>query len=274
MFSFLIVSITASHLSERARRKTREALELQREKARLDEAARKLELSRQSEKFKSTLLDALAHELKTPLTALKASVSALRAARMAQKPAGDELLAIIEEETDRLTNLSSEVLRMARLDAGTLRLNREPCSAQQLVDDALASTGDLLEGRALDVSIEPMLTPLRVDRKLMQTALSHLLDNAAKYSSPGTPIHVRAWADNSHIEISVTDEGPGLPEAEITRIFDRFYRASSTANTVSGMGLGLAIARDITTAHGGAIWAQSSPAGTSFTVALPAERSA
>ena len=269
LFSFLIVSIVASQLSERARRKAREALEHQRETARLAELARNAEMVRQREEFKSTLLDALAHELKTPLTSLKASVSALRSGAGALS-SQSELLAIIEEETDRLNRLISEVLHMARLEAGNLRLNRRPCPAEELIQTVLNHSRRLLDGRAVQVRVAPALPLISADADLIRTVLRHLLDNAAKYSAPGKPIEIHAHREENQVQIRVTNHGPGLGDAELPKVFERYYRGARTEDAVPGMGLGLAIARDIIVAHGGRIWAESSPGdGTSFLFTLP-----
>lgn len=271
LFSFLVVSIVASQLSERARRKAREAIEHQQETARLAEVARQAEMLRQSEEFKSTVLDALAHELKTPLTSLKASVSALRSETSPPAPQG-ELLAIIEEETDRLHRLISEILQMARLDAGKLRLNRATVAAGQLIAAAVEDLQRSLDSRVVDVQVAPGLAAVSADADLVRTVLRHLLDNAAKYSGPGQPIMIRAEAAENQVRISVADRGPGMGEAELTHLFERYYRGARTRDAVPGMGIGLAIARDIIAAHGGHIWAESTPgAGTTVTFTLPAE---
>jgi two-component system sensor histidine kinase KdpD len=269
MFSFLIVAVVASQLSERARRKTREAIRHQEEKARIEELARNAEMTRQKEKFKATLLDALAHELKTPLTSLKASISALRSDIPLQPAMQDELLSIVQEETDRLNRLVSEVLQMARIDAGTLRLNSEPVQVGPIISRALEISERLLDSRPVNVSVEPELPAIMADRELVHTVLRHLLDNAGKYSAPGKPIEIRAFAKNGFVHVCVEDQGPGLNEEESSRIFEPYYRGMKTAS-VPGMGMGLSIARDIIAAHAGRIWAESiAGRGTSVVFTLP-----
>lgn len=269
LFSFLIVSIVASQLSERARRKAREAIEHQAEKARLAEVARRAELISRGEEFKSTLLDALAHDLKTPLTSLKASVSALRAGADPQAPHA-ELLAIIEEETDRLNRLVSEVLQMARLDAGQIFLEPRPCAVDTLLYDALADVRRQMDGRSVEMKIAAHLPTVTADAGLLRTALGQLLDNAAKYSTPGKPIRIQAESGGDCLRIAVSNSGPGLTEAELSHVFERNYRGTQTRDAVPGTGIGLAIVRDIVAAHGGRIWAESSPEqGTTFTFTLP-----
>ena len=271
MFSFLAVSVVASQLSERARQKTRQLIRHEEEKARLAELARKAEMLRQSETFKSTLLDGLAHELKTPLTSLKASVSALRINKALRASTEVELLAIIEEETDRLNRLVSEVLQMGRIEAGKLRLNTEPCQVESLIASARENSQRLLDGRTVEVMLDQGVPAAWADPELIETVLRHLLGNAAKYSPPGTPIEVRGSEREGQVCICVVDHGPGLSESDISRVFERYYRSPATSQLVSGMGMGLAIAQDIVAAHGGRIWAESWPGrGTTFTFTLPA----
>jgi two-component system sensor histidine kinase KdpD len=224
---------------------------------------------RQSEEFKSTVLDALAHELKTPLTSLKASVSALRNDAAVAAPQA-ELLTIMEEETDRLNRLISEILQMARLDAGKLRLNRKAVAVERLIGPVVDSAQRSMDGRVIEAHLSPGVAAVSADEELAQTVLRHLLDNAAKYSAPGKPILVRAEAAANQMRVSVSDSGPGLQEDELAHVFERHFRGARTRDAVPGLGIGLAIARDIVLAHGGRIWAESTPgAGTTFTFTLP-----
>jgi two-component system sensor histidine kinase KdpD len=226
-------------------------------------------LVQQSEEFKGTLLDALAHELKTPLTSLKAALSALTdpAASSANHR---ELLTVAEEETDRLHRLVSEVLQMARLEAGKSRLNRTACPVAELIREVVADAKYLLSGREVQLRVEPDLPPANADVELIQTVLRCLLDNAAKYSAPGRPIWVAAALLDEHIRISVIDQGPGLREQELSLVFEKYYRGATTRDSVPGIGMGLAVARDIVAAHGGRMWAESSPGqGSRFSFTLP-----
>jgi two-component system, OmpR family, sensor histidine kinase KdpD len=270
LFSLLVVAVVASELSERARQKTRQLLQHEEEKARIAELARNAEMIRRSETFKSTLLDGLAHELKTPLTSLKASVSALRSRQIVRSGEETELLEIIEEETDRLNRLISEVLQMARMEAGKLRLNAQPCRVETLIAAARENSQRSLEGRPVEVAVEPGMPDAWADPELAETVLRHLLGNAAKYSTPGTPVKICGLKGENQISISVADQGPGLSEGELAHLFEPYYRGPATAHLVSGMGMGLAIAHDIVAAHGGRIWAESCPSrGSVFTFTLP-----
>ncbi len=273
MASFLVVSIVASQLSERARRKSREALQHQEEKIRLVELAKQGEIIRQNEEFKNTLLDALAHELKTPLTSVKACVSALRADGAANASEHGELLAIMEEETDRLNGLITELLQMSRVEVGKQRLNRERCRIEELVNASVKDSTKLLGGRTVNIVAETDLPEISADKDLIQTVLRYLIDNAAKYSTSGKPVEIRAAHENGQLTVSVCDHGPGMGGTELSKVFDRYYRGPDTAQGIPGMGIGLTIARDIVVAHGGRMWAESRPnAGTSFTFTLPLDR--
>ncbi|MBZ5601959.1 MAG: DUF4118 domain-containing protein [Acidobacteriia bacterium] len=240
------------------------------ERIRTEEAANRAEAARQSEEFKSTLLDAIAHEFKTPLTSLKAASTALLSGLGQLSPEGRELASIIDEETDRLSLLVTEAVRMSQIDAGTVRLDRAPVSVAQLLDQVLTHFAAQIEGRSVSVRIAPELPQVSVDRDLMALALRQLLDNALKYSPPETPIDISATAADRQITICVHDQGPGIPAGERARIFDKFYRRSEARRLVPGTGLGLYIAREITRAHGGDIVIQGEPSqGSSFCVTLP-----
>lgn len=267
LFVFLIVSIVASQLSERARRMANES-------ARAREVAAQAEMVRKSEQFKSTLLDTLAHDLKTPLTSLKASASALLTNPAQFSAEQRELLTIVEEEADRLNRLVTEVLRLARVEAGKLRLNRESCSVETLIRLALDDAKRLLEDREVQVHIAPALPPVSADAELIRTVIRHLLENSAKYSLERGSITVSADREGRFIRVQVRDQGQGLSEEELSVVFEKYYRGPGTRDAVPGLGMGLAIARDIVVAHGGRIWAESVPgegAAFSFTSPVAAE---
>jgi two-component system sensor histidine kinase KdpD len=217
------------------------------------------ESARQSEEFKSTLLDALAHELKTPLTSLKAASTALLHEASARTAPERELLAVIGEETDRLNSLISETLQMARLEAGKLHLNATPCSAEELLRGTLEQSRRSLQDRAVELRVPPGLPDVEADRGLIHSVLRNLLENSARYSRPGGRIAVSAEPSDQGVQISVADEGPGLGEPELSAIFEKYYRVAGARDAVPGMGLGLAIAREIVAAHGGRMWAESTP---------------
>jgi two-component system, OmpR family, sensor histidine kinase KdpD len=237
------------------------------ERVRTENATNRAEAARQSEEFKSTLLDAVAHEFKTPLTSIKAASTALLADEHAFTPETNELLSIINEETDRLNSLVTEAVRMSQIDAGKIRLERAAVSVEALLDPAIASFGNRADGRIerVETAIE-----IHVDREMILLALRQLIDNALKYSPPSTMI--RLWADrrDDRVVIHVADQGPGIPEADRDRIFEKFFRRQKVRDKVPGSGLGLHIAREIARMHGGDLWVFASEGGGSeFCLALP-----
>src|SRR5262249_37768966 len=151
---------------------------------------------------------------------------------------------IVEEETDRLNDLVSESIEMARIEAGDLRLDRQRHSVGDLISSALRKMSSSLEEREVYVELADDLPDALADGELVGLAMRQLLNNAVKYTRPDSPITVRAQARNGSIIITVADSGPGIPEREQARIFDRFYRISGSSAGVPGTGMGLAIARD------------------------------
>jgi two-component system sensor histidine kinase KdpD len=238
------------------------------ERARTVEAANRADVARQSEQLKSTLLDAIAHEFKTPLTSIKAAATALLSS-FAGSSAQKEYVTIVDEEADRLGRLVTEVIQMARIEAGRVYLNRRRESVVDLVSHALAALPPGSE-RPLHVDVARHLPPVEVDAELIELAVRLLIDNAVKYSPAGTPIAVSAHADGMRVVLSVRNEGPGIPETEQAKIFTKFYRAPETSRQIPGTGMGLAIARDIVQAHHGQIWVASSPGqGAEFCISVP-----
>jgi two-component system sensor histidine kinase KdpD len=225
------------------------------ERVRTEEAANRAEAARQSEEFKSTLLDAIAHEFKTPLTSIKAaSTSMLSDSSLpdaALSPQFRELATIIDEETDRLSLLVTEAVRMSQIDAGKVRLERELLDVADLLRRVLTHFESKAEGRELKLQVDEGLPPVYADKDLISLALRQLIDNALKYSPPGSPISVTAGLKDRRVIIRVRDRGPGIPERERERVFDKFYRRQTTKTHVPGTGLGLYIAREIARAHGG-----------------------
>jgi len=238
------------------------------ERALAEEATRRMETARQNEELKAMLLDALAHEFKTPLTSIKAAASSL----LDEGPSAQkELVTVIEEESDRLDALVTETIGMARIEAGDLRVERRGRPVRMLIDAALEKLRILLQDRVVKVEIEENLPDASADAELIGLALRQLLTNALKYANPETAIIIRARRADGFIRISVKDSGPGIAPKDLQRIFERYYRVQHNSDRVPGTGMGLAIARDIVQAHGGAIWVESVVGqGSEFFFTLPA----
>lgn len=238
------------------------------ERVRTEEAANRAEAARQSEEFKSTLLDAIAHEFKTPLTAIKAAATGLQGLDPAPTQDQQELTSIIAEETDRLSQLVTEAVKMVEIEAGKVRVERETVSAEAL----LAAARQAFDGRGAErIYIEDRsgASPC-VDAELLALGLRQVLDNALKYSPAGSAISCRAERQGDEFLIRVEDRGPGVPERDRQRIFDKFYRGAGTRDQVPGTGMGLHIAREITRMHGGDLWVEpATPQGAVFCFRLP-----
>jgi len=245
------------------------------ERAGAVEKLSKTEAARQSENLRAALLDSVTHELRTPLTGIKASVTSLLSGYQLDEAQRHELLTVINEEADRLDRLVGEASEMAQLDAHAVELHREPVSIHSVVDAAVEASKAVLGRHPLETRVPASLPLVKMDSARIAEVLKHLLENAAKYSPPESPITVTAEVDAAELVISVADRGPGIDDFEQSLIFDKFYRGRDQRLRVQGTGMGLAIARAIVEAHGGAISVASQLGrGSVFSFTLPLERSA
>jgi two-component system sensor histidine kinase KdpD len=237
------------------------------ERSRAEAAASRMEAARQNEAMKSMMLDALAHEFKTPLTSIKAAASSILDEG---PPAQKELVTVIEEESDRLDSLVSETIRMARIEAGDLHLDRRPQMVDELINAALQKLRILLEDREVHIETDPSLPAVMADAELIGLTIRQLLTNALKYANPESPIVIRASASGGMVKISVKDFGPGIAAKDRQRIFEKYYRIQDNTDRIPGTGMGLTIARDIVDAHGGDIGVESAIGqGSEFFFTLP-----
>ncbi len=238
------------------------------ERAKAQEVAVRAEAARQNQQLKSTLLDALAHEFKTPLTSIKAAATTVLSRKRVDEWEQD-LLTVIDEETDHLNDLVNEAIELARIDVGPVKLKRELSSAEELISSITAQLRRLTEGR-LEVTVERDLPGIEIDRRLSELALRQLLNNALKYSPPSSPIQITAERQNNFIVIGVSNSGPGIAKSEQDLIFEKFYRGRGVRARIPGTGMGLTIAKEIAEAHGGSIWLNSEPGrGAQFYFTLP-----
>jgi two-component system sensor histidine kinase KdpD len=236
------------------------------ERARGEEATARAEAARQSSELRATVLDALAHEFKTPLTSMKAASSDLRTSTSAS-PRDRELAAIVDEELDRFQGLVSDAVQMLRIDAGDFVVHRNRYDLGPIVDATVRRFERRLDGHEL-VRRLPGALSVDADRELLALALRQMLDNALKYSPPSSTIEVEGHGNGS-VDITVRNSGSAIPEAERTRVVERFYRGGRARN-IPGTGMGLAIVQQIALAHGGTLSLSSSAeAGTAFTLSLP-----
>jgi len=239
------------------------------EKSRAQEAAYRAEAARQSQELKSTLMDAMAHEFKTPLTSMKASTSALLSGAVSEPQGRRELVTVVDEEIDHLNRLVTESIQVARIEAGAIQVTRAPHAVAEMLEDVLHGMASATEGRVVDLELAPDLPEVPLDAELVKLAVRQLLDNALRYSPAGSPVVVRARHDGDRVVISVCDRGRGIPPAERSRVFEKFFRGSSARQT-RGTGMGLTIAQEIARAHGGEVRLErSGPEGSEFVLSLP-----
>lgn len=243
------------------------------ERARGQEAAHRAEAARESQELKSTLLDAIAHEFKTPLTSIKAATTALLSDSRSPLLEQRELVTIVDEEADRLARLVNEAIQMARIEGGRMRLNRKTHRALALIESAIHSIKPQAEGREIRIEAPADLPLISVDAELLGLALRQLLSNALKYSPPSSSVTLRARVGDGNLILSIQDRGVGIEEADQRRIFEKFYRASPGRERAPGAGMGLAITREIVAAHSGEIRVESKRGqGTEFFISLPISR--
>jgi two-component system sensor histidine kinase KdpD len=243
------------------------------EHARAVEQLGQTEAARQAEQLRTALLDAVAHALRTPLTSIKAAVTNLLSNPRLTDNQKNELLTIINEESDRLNRLVGEAAEMVRLDAGEVALQIESHPIDDVISAALEHCRSTLGDRVVDVSVGKNLPMVRVDVDRARQALVQLIENANQYSPPGQPITITAEANGDFVVTSVADRGPGIDDEEQPHIFEKFYRAKGQRHNVGGTGMGLAIAKAIVEAHGGTISLVSQRGhGSVFSFTLPVER--
>ena len=230
----------------------------------------RIETERRTEQLRSTVLDSLAHAYKTPLTAIRAASTGL--GEMGNLSEGQaELVALIDEQTGLLNELTTRLLTTARLDAGEVALHATPVGVASLIEEVVASLTDRLATMKVVIKLEDDDLVLNCDRQLMVMLLTQYVDNACKYSIFGTAITIRVVRGRAEVIFSVHSYGPVIPMADRERIFNRYYRSSTQANRASGTGIGLSVAKRVAVIHGGYVWVTSEEVeGTTFFAAIPA----
>ena len=239
------------------------------ERARAAAEAQDARVRAETERLRSSLLTSVSHDLRTPLATITgAATTMLEAGDGLDGRTQTELLESIRDEAERLNRIVQNLLDLTRLESGALQLRREWHPLEEVVGAALRRQDQRLRGRPVTVNVPPDLPLVAIDDVLIEQLLVNLLDNALKYTAPGTPVRIVATATDASVTIEVADCGPGLPRGEEERVFERFRR--SDANGRRGAGLGLTICRSIAEAHGGRLWAQNLPeGGAAFLCTLP-----
>jgi len=239
------------------------------ERARSQELSQQLEAGRQSEQLRIALIDAMSHELKTPLTSIKAAITGLLAEPDRSSAASAELVKIAAEEAEHLQKLIDNAVELARLDTARIEVRLEIADLASAARGVVESMRQEIEDRPVEVIVAEPPPPLPFDRRLVSLAVKQLIDNALKYSPPGTPVAIQVGHDGTRAWVDVANKGGGIPAAEQSRIFDRFYRSPSVQRRIPGSGLGLSIALRIAEAHNGGLTVASQPGETRFRLALP-----
>ena len=281
LFAFLVTAITVGQLSAHARRQADEANSARQEIERLYhelqdtfERSSQAKALKQSERLKTALLDAVTHDLRTPLTSIKASVTTLlddqRSMRNRDQAGqlGDEgrqeMLEVIDEEADRLDQFIEGLMELARIEAGELQLKKHWSSIDEIIMAAMKRAEPRTRKHQIELWLDQELPPINVDERALVEVVYVLVDNAANYSPPNSVIRVSAKSGSSDtVRIVVEDEGPGIESDLRERVFKKFYRAQSEGEQKKppGTGMGLAIAQGIVEAHGGRIWIEGAEGG-------------
>ena len=244
------------------------------ERAHLNRKTMQIELLKRTDSLRSALLSSVSHDLRTPLSSIKAAASSLLQDDMQwDDETRRSFLLTIEHEADRLNRLVGNLLDMSRIEGGALKAEKEWYPISELIHDVLGHLQDILHGREVHVCLPDDLPPVELDYLQMDQVLTNLLENAARYTPPNLPIEIFGEATDKHVIISIADHGPGIPPYDLERIFDKFYRISGTSrntSSVMGTGLGLAVCRGLVEAHSGQIWAENRPGkGAIFRFTLP-----
>ncbi len=243
------------------------------ERERLRRESMQVELLRRTDALRSALLSSVSHDLRTPLSSIKAAASSLlqEDVQWNEEERRSFGLAIVRE-SDRLNRLVGNLLDMSRIEGGALKPEKEWYPIEELIHDVLDHLQPILQGREVRTSIADDMPPVEIDYLQMDQVMTNLIENAVRYTPPSSPIEIAVGIKDKQMLISVADRGPGIPLGDLERIFDKFYRVTGTKRKGSAMGtgLGLAVCRGLVEAHGGQIWAKNRTGGGAvFQFTLP-----
>jgi two-component system sensor histidine kinase KdpD len=242
------------------------------ERVALSEEAQRAQVQAETERMRSSLLSSVSHDLRTPLAVITGATSSLVEGAVTLDPATRvELAQTAYDEATRLNRLVGNLLDMTRLESGALQVRKEWQPLEEVVGATLTRLHDRLRDHSVTVTLPPDGPLVPLDSVLVEQVLINLLENAIKYTPPGSPIELSATGAGDVVTVTVADRGPGIAAGDEQRIFDKFYRARAGTGS-GGVGLGLTICRGIVEAHGGRIWAENRPGGgAAFHFTLPIE---
>ena len=242
------------------------------ERAAAAERSSRLEASRENERLRTALLDSITHDLRTPLTAIRAAATTLISAPDLPPAERADLAAVVDEESARLDRLIGQAIEMAQLDAATVQVNPKPEDVRELIETTVEEMRPLLRDRPVVVNLGTEMERVSLDRELVHRVLRHLIENATKYSPAEAPIEISAIQDERRLLVTVADRGPGIEPSEQPFVFDKFFRGRKQRSQATGTGMGLAIVKAILEAHGGGIEVKSeSGRGSRFVFWLPCQ---
>jgi two-component system sensor histidine kinase KdpD len=239
------------------------------ESVRLNDEVKRAQLDAETSRLRAALFSGVTHDLKTPLSAITASVTSLLDGHGFSREERHDHLETIRQEADHLNRVVSNLLDIGRLRAGSLTPSKNPAAMDELIEAVVGRLQPLLVKRDVGIEIKGDLPEISMDLVQMDQVLTNLIENAVKFSPPNSSIRIAAVGDATRIRVTVADKGPGIPKAERERVFEPFERGDGEEK---GTGLGLAIAKAVVQAHGGRIWAQDMPGGgAAVTFELPVD---
>jgi two-component system sensor histidine kinase KdpD len=228
------------------------------ERTKLAEDIDEARLLAETERLRSALLTSISHDLRTPLASIIGAITSLRSyGAHYGAETRDELMSTVQDEAERLNRFVGNLLDMTRLESGALEPKRDYVDLSEIVGTALDRTAKIMNAHRIEIALAPDLPMVKLDAVLMEQVLVNLLDNAAKYAPSGSTITLEARESQDHLVIEIIDEGPGIPEDALARVFDKFYRVRQGDRQRAGTGLGLAICRGFVEALGGLITAEN-----------------
>ena len=249
------------------------------EHARLRRESLQVEVLQRTDALRAALISSVSHDLRTPLTSIKAAASSLLQDDVQWSDEERHSFALaIEHEADRLNRLVENLLDMSRIEGGALKPEKEWYPFDELLHDVLGRMQPFLQGRSVIMKVPENLPPVELDYMMIDQVMTNLIENALRYTPAGSPIEIRASVKATELFLAVADRGPGIPAPDLERIFDKFYRVmdrTRDAKAAGGTGVGLSVCRGLVEAHGGRIWAANrSDGGAIFYFTLPLHHAA